>query len=149
MNTGRLLPKADADAGARRNERALVVFADNSDLKILRALRRGFRHCFLAVHTGRGWVIYDPLSHQTDLSILDGFSPEELAACYRSYGFRVIETRIRNAPCRPAPLRPYTCVEAVKRVLGLHAGWVVTPWQLYRLLRQQQRVDAGLDTASC
>jgi hypothetical protein len=79
------MPKADPDAGARRNEPALVVFADNTDLKFLRSLRRGFRHCFVAVHTAGGWVICDPLSHQTDLSIVDGFSPEELAAWYRNY----------------------------------------------------------------
>jgi hypothetical protein len=124
----RSMPKADADTGVRRNELALVVFADNTDLKFLRSLRRGFRHCFVAVHTAGGWVICDPLSHQTDLSIVDGFSPQELAAWYRSYGMRVIETHVRAAPFRPAPLRPYTCVEAVKRVLGLHARWVVTPW---------------------
>jgi hypothetical protein len=139
------MPKADTDAGASRNKPALVVFADNTELKFLRWLRRGFRHCFVAVHTAGGWVICDPLSHQTDLSIVDGFTSEELAAWYRSYGMRVIETRLRTAPFRPAPLRPYTCVEAVKRVLGLHARWVVTPWQLYRLLRQQQMIHSGLD----
>jgi hypothetical protein len=59
---------------------------------------------------------------------------------------RVVETRIRPAPRRPAPLRPYTCVEAVKRILGLHAPWVITPWQLYGLLRKQPAVEIGLDT---
>ncbi len=29
---------------------------------------------------------------------------------------------------------PFTCVEAAKRVLGLHDRRVVTPWQLYRRL---------------
>lgn len=139
------IPKADNDGGAARDEAALVVFADNTDLKFLRSLRRGFRHCFVAVHTAGGWVICDPLSHQTDLSIVDGFSLDELAAWYRSCGLRVIETRRRAAPFRPAPLRPYTCVEAVKRVLGLHARWVITPWQLYRLLLRQQMSDCGLD----
>lgn len=126
--------RPEADADAPRNETALVVFADNTDLKFLRAFRRGFRHCFVAVQTGRGWVICDPLSHQTHLSVVCGFSADELAAWYRSYGLRVIETRMRAAPSRPAPVRPYTCVEAVKRVLGLHAPWVVTPWQLYKHL---------------
>ena len=35
---------------------------------------------------------------------------------------------------RPAPLMVFTCVEAVKRVLGLHRRLVFTPWQLYRHL---------------
>jgi hypothetical protein len=85
-------------------------------------------------------VICDPLSHQTDLSIVDGLSPPELAAWYRDYGLLVVETHIRPAPLRPAPIRPFTCVEMVKRVLGLHAPWVLTPWQLYRLLTGGCRV---------
>lgn len=128
------------DADARRDDPALVVFMGNSDLKRLRLLRRGFRHCFVAVSTARGWVICDPLSHQTDLGIVSGFSADELAGWYRNSGMCVIETRVRAAPRRPAPLRPYTCVEAVKRVLGLHAPWVVTPWQLYRLLSGQRQI---------
>ena len=131
---------ATDDADARRG-RALVVFTGSSDLKRLRWLRRGFRHCFVAVSTASGWVIYDPLSHQTDLGIVHGFSADELAGWYLNSGMRVIETRVRAAPCRPAPLRPYTCVEAVKRVLGLHAPWVVTPWQLYWLLCRQPPID--------
>ena len=118
-----------------------MVFTGSSDLKRLRWLRRGFRHCFVAVSTASGWVIYDPLSQQTDLGIVHGFSADELAGWYLNSGMRVIETRVRAAPCRPAPLRPYTCVEAVKRVLGLHAPWVVTPWQLYWLLCRQPPID--------
>lgn len=133
-------------AGLRRDNPALVVFMGSSDLRRLRLLRRGFRHCFVVVSTAGGWVICDPLSHQTDLDIVSGFSCHELAAWYRNAGMRVIETRVRAAPRQPAPLRPYTCVEAVKRILGLHAPWVITPWQLYRLLRKQPPVEIRLDT---
>src|SRR5512132_3235965 len=127
-------PSTQDIAGHGRGNPALVVFADESRLIWLRCLRRGFRHCFIAVLSARGWVICDPLLHQTDLSIVDGFSPRELAAWYREYGLLVVETHLRPAPLRPAPIRPFTCVEMVKRVLGLHAPWVLTPWQLYRLL---------------
>lgn len=115
---------------------ALVVFVDDTDLKYLRILRRGFRHCFVAVASGDGWVICDPLSHQTNLGFVGGLHEADLASWYRALGLRVIETRTRPAPCRPAPIRPFTCVEAVKRVLGIHAPWVLTPWQLYRLMTQ-------------
>jgi hypothetical protein len=33
--------------------------------------------------------------------------------------------------CAPAPL---TCVTVVKRLLGIHAPWVWSPWQLYAYL---------------
>src|SRR5512144_3050413 len=87
-------------AGRDRTDRALVVFVDESGLKCLRCLRRGFRHCFIAVRSARGWVVCDPLSHQTDLSIVDGFSPSELAAWYREYELLVVETHLRPAPLR-------------------------------------------------
>ena len=35
---------------------------------------------------------------------------------------------------KPAPFMLFTCVEAVKRVLGIHRRGIVTPWQLYRHL---------------
>lgn len=113
---------------------ALVVFVDEGELKCLRFLRRGFRHCFVAVQSLHGWVICDPLSHRTDLCAVGLFSAEELARWYRDLGLLVVETRVREAPFRPAPVSPFTCVEAVKRVLGIHAPWTLTPWQLYRLL---------------
>jgi len=114
---------------------ALVVFVDDAGLRCLRLLRRGFRHCFVAVNTVHGWVICDPLSHRTDLCFVGGLSADELAGWYRGFGLLVIETRVRRAPLRVAPIRLFTCVEAVKRVLGIHAPWTLTPWQLYRLLR--------------
>ena len=112
---------------------ALVVFADSS-LKCLRHLRKGFRHCFVAVLGSTGWIIMDPLSHRTDLGVVQGLSTSEMAAWYARRGFRVVRTRVQAAPVQLAPLGLYTCVEAVKRVLGIHNRWVVTPWQLYRML---------------
>lgn len=88
---------ATDDADARRDDPALVVFMGSSDLKRLRLLRRGFRHCFVAVFTAGGWVICDPLSHQTDLGIVHEFSADDLAGWYRNSGLRVIETRVRAA----------------------------------------------------
>lgn len=114
---------------------ALVVFADDCSLRRLRLLRRGFRHCFVAVRSGAGWVICDPLSNRTDLAFVADATAGDLARWYQSHGLQVLATRIAPPPRRPAPVRPYTCVEAVKRVLGIEARWVLTPWQLYRRLR--------------
>jgi hypothetical protein len=130
------------DAAARPCVAALVVFADSSELKYLRCLRRGFRHCFVAIRREERWVLCDPLSNQTALGIVDGLTSDELAAWYRQHGMVVIETDVRPPPPRPAPLRPFTCVEAVKRILGVHAPWVLTPWQLYRLLAPGEKTEA-------
>jgi hypothetical protein len=124
---------------------ALVVFVDECGLKWLQRLRRGYRHCFVAVRSGTSWVICDPLSHRTDLTVVGDFSTRQLADWYRSPGLMVVQTHVLPAPLRPAPIRPYTCVEAVKRVLGMHAPWILTPWQLYRQLYRsetQQRLTS-------
>jgi hypothetical protein len=114
---------------------ALVVFVDQTGLPCLRWLRRGFRHCFVIVRAEQGWIVCDPMSHRTNLNIVGDFTADELDHFYRSLGLKVIRTQVRRTPPRIAPMRPYTCVEAVKRVLGLHAPWILTPWQLYKKLR--------------
>lgn len=118
---------------------ALVVFVDDAGLRWLRPLRSGFRHCFIAVHRGNVWIICNSLSHYTDLDVAIGCTTAEIAAWYRRCGFIVVEAKTCTPPKRCAPMRPFTCVETVKRVLGLRAPWVITPWQLYRYLTTAPR----------
>lgn len=52
----------------------------------------------------------------------------------QQHGFTVVSV---DAPRREA-LSPFmfaTCVGAAKRMLGIRAPWVLTPYQLYRYLR--------------
>jgi hypothetical protein len=113
---------------------AVVIFSGDTSLSCLKILRPGFRHCFVAVCRNDHWIICDPLCHRIDLLVINRNTTSDLGNWYRHHGLRVIETRVRAAPLRVAPLRPFTCVEAVKRVLGIHARSVNTPWQLYRYL---------------
>lgn len=114
---------------------ALVVFSGQTELRLLRFLRRGFRHCFAAFRDGDRWLTFDPLSHRTEIRTQTVPADFDLAAYYRAQGLTVLPVRLPPVPARAAPLRPFTCVEATKRALGLHAPWVFTPWQLYRYLR--------------
>jgi len=133
----------DADGSVPRlgedDQVAIVVFSGETSLKWLKLLRPGFRHCFVLVRRRDCWVIYDPLSHRTNLAVIAGPSLGELAEWYRVKGLQVLETTVRPAPMRSAPLRPFTCVEAVKRVLGIHAPWITTPWQLYCFLHPAKK----------
>jgi hypothetical protein len=125
---------------------ALVVFGDATTLRWLRLLRPGFRHCFLAVNDGRHWITYDPLCHSTEIAVQPVPAAFDLAAWYRAQGHVVVETRIRRGNGGDGrgtmPWRPFTCVEAVKRALGLDAPDVWTPWQLYRHLLREDALDA-------
>ncbi|MBI2240414.1 MAG: hypothetical protein HYU59_06370 [Magnetospirillum gryphiswaldense] len=117
--------------------KALVCFSGVASLWWLRLLRPGFRHCFVAVRQGPFWVVTDPLSHRTAVWIE---AVDDLAGFYRRHQLVVVATRLVDPPKRPVPWRPYTCVEAVKRILGLRAPWVLTPWQLYRHLQIKENI---------
>ncbi len=114
--------------------RALVVFSGHADLVWLRLLRPGFRHCFVVLGSAGGWVCVNPLAHRTEVSVLPVAADFDVAGWYRGHGMIVVEARLEVPPRRPAPWRPFTCVEAVKRVLGIHAGYILTPWQLFRFI---------------
>jgi hypothetical protein len=139
-------PDACAEhGGSPHASPAIVVFDDDTTLKWLRPLDAGFRHCFVAVRRGDHWIICNPFSHYTDLDVVSGFTADELAAWYRHHGLHVVETLAKTPPPKCAPLRPFTCVEAVKRALGLHAPWVFTPRQLHRYLVQRPGSKAIVD----
>jgi len=116
--------------------RALVVFSGHADLWWLRLLRPGFRHCFVALQGGYGWVVIDPLSHRTCVARIPASPEFDLAGWYQARGMTVVETRVIAACEKVAPVRPYSCVESVKRILGIQAGFVLTPWQLFRHLNK-------------
>lgn len=113
---------------------AVVVFSGASSLKWSRLLRAGFSHCFVAIARDGDWIVCDPLLHRTELVVVAGLNAHDLAAWYQKHGLTALVTSTRRAPFRMAPIRPFTCVEAVKRILGIHAPFVLTPWQLYRHL---------------
>ncbi|RAU23821.1 hypothetical protein CU669_01655 [Paramagnetospirillum kuznetsovii] len=117
-------------------QRALVVFSGATDLGWLRLLRPGFRHCFVALGGDGGWICVNPMAHRTEVSVLPITAEFDLAGWYHSQGLITVATKPVEPPRRPLGWRPYTCVEEVKRLLGITARTILTPWQLYRFLRQ-------------
>lgn len=127
-------PTRNAAALIRPGSPALVVFRDHTELAWLRWLARGFRHCAVVVRIGGDWVLIDSLSHSLCVGKFAAEPIDRLVARYRDAGMTVVETRVCRAPDRLAPPLPLTCVEAVKRVLGIQAWTILTPRQLYRHL---------------
>lgn len=110
---------------------AIVIFTDSS-LRYLRALKKGFRHCMVAVHDGEGWVLLDPLSNGLTVTRLGELPPRDVIRIFTDGGLHAVPVQ-RAAPIRKElPWAPFTCVEAVKRTLAMRARFVLTPWQLYR-----------------
>ncbi len=130
---------------ARQTLRAWVVFCGQADRPWLRLLKPGFRHCFLVMHDGAHWLSVDPMLGQMDVRVHDhvaaGF---DLPGWLARRGHHVIAAPVSGRPpARAAVLRFFTCVEAVKRMIGLHARNIHTPWQLYRYLAAHQQPPKG------
>jgi hypothetical protein len=113
----------------------LVVFVHETACPWLRPLRRGYRHCFVVLRAGPLWVACEPLKDRIELDVLDPPDPFDLGAFYSMQGHRVLlGRRPWLGPTRRFAPAPLTCVTVVKRLLGMRAPWVWSPWQLYRQL---------------
>lgn len=117
-------------------KRFWVVFTGQTDLKRLFFLKQGFRHCFVVMHDGSRWVSVDPLAGHIEVQVHDIPQDFDLPRWLMDQGHRVVAAAFSVA-LRPAPLMPLTCVEEVKRILGLRSRFIVTPWQLYRHLQRE------------
>ncbi len=115
-------------------EKAWVIFSGQSEWPWLRFLRPGFRHCFVILHDGARWLSLDPLLQHTELKAYDLPADFDLPQWLRQRGNIVLPAPVFRRHRKPAPFMLFTCVEAVKRVLGLHSWSIMTPWQLYRHL---------------
>lgn len=136
-----LAETADRTQGAPQlratRRRAFVVFTGQADLPWLRLLKAGYRHCFILLQENERWISVDPLLNRMEVQTHDLAPGFDLALWLRGRGYRVVETEVSRDRVRPMPFAAFTCVEAVKRVLGLHAPLVLTPWQLFRHLERR------------
>lgn len=119
---------------ARKTQKAWVVFSGQADLKWLRLLKSGYRHCYVLINDGEHWVSIDPLSGHTEVTVHDLAPDFDLPAWLQARGMITIAAPI-TPQAKQAPPGLCSCVESVKRILGLHAPFILTPWQLYQKLR--------------
>ena len=116
-----------------------MVFSGRADLPWQRLLRPGFRHCSLIIADGGNWLLIEPLASCLQVRAI-GRVESELVSRLRNAGFRVVEAQTLPPGDRPAPLGFWTCVETVKRGLGIRSLWIQTPWQLFQLLEQKEKI---------
>lgn len=122
---------------AEDEKKAWVVFSGQADLPWLKILKPGFRHCAVLLNDGQRWLTIDPLSNYTDITVHQVPLEFDLPLWMKDRGHKVLPATIRRSD-KPAPFAPYSCVEAVKRILGIHNRLIFTPWQLYRHLEKHQ-----------
>lgn len=112
---------------------AIVIFG-SSQLSYLRVLRSGYQHCMIAVQSGAAWQLIDPLSNAFYVTELGIVHPDEIISSFVDQGFDAVPVQRRAPVAVEMPLGIFTCVEVVKRVLGLRNRWVITPWQLRQVI---------------
>jgi hypothetical protein len=123
--------ESDAGPAVERDRAAIVVFEHRDARGFLRLLRPGFRHCFCLLRHEAGWLLCDPLKGGLRLDLIPTYDVDHLLQHYRTLGRVAVAGPIRPAMAvAPIGVRPLTCVEIVKRALGLAAPTVLTPLQL-------------------
>ena len=117
----------------------MVVFIDHTECYWLRSLRRGFRHCFVALQHGPTWLVCDLLKSHMELTLLDLPDLFDLGHTTRTkVTMSWSEERGRLFRRTAMALTPLTCVSVAKRLLAIRAAWVWTPWQLFSHLLNAQ-----------
>jgi hypothetical protein len=111
-----------------------IAFSGRADIAFLKCLRPGFRHCFALIKGDGHWLMVDPMLHKMDVNTTATPADFDLPGWMRARGYRVVRAPMLEAPRRVACPSPFTCVEAMKRLIGLHDWRIFTPWQLYRYL---------------
>jgi hypothetical protein len=101
-------------------------------------LAPGFRHCGVAVQVPQGWIMVEDTGLTAHLAFYQT-TAFALTRELETHGCVVVAAKVQPAWPRPW-LRPLTCVELVKHVLGLRAWRVWTPLQLYRRLKREERL---------
>lgn len=111
-----------------------VVFSDETDIRMLKFLRKGFRHCFVIMLQDERWMLIDPRSNMTDIRLLPHPAHFNFPRYFTQAGKIVVKAQIKPAPQKIAPIFPLSCVETVKRVLGIHRRFLITPYHLHQYL---------------
>ena len=112
-----------------------VVFVDHTECNWLKLLRSGFRHCFVGIREDKIWLICDSLKRHMDLFSIDTLGEIDLPTFYADQGHAVITgKRLLNTSRKHPSIELLTCVAVTKRLLGIQASGIWTPWQLFQLL---------------
>ncbi len=110
------------------------MFTGKTELGWLRVLRPGFRHCAALIRDRERWMLVDPLATRLHIEVLDTPHGYNLPALMTQSHQVIVEARPLVPTRVPTLLRPLSCVEPIKHLIGLQDPFILTPFQLYRRL---------------
>lgn len=121
---------------------AYVVFCDSDALWWQRFLKKGYRHCFLILQDkSNNYLFIDNTSKRITFNLLENYQYENIPTLCRSLNAKLIKIPVNemmmssnfNNSSDPIPL--LTCVELIKRILGINKKSIITPWNLFKYLQ--------------
>ena len=126
-------------------DEALVVFSPEVQLWWLRFLKKGFKHCFVVLSNQENLVVIDPLRNRTEICVMSTFPLERLQILLEANGYITVRTQVRHHSDNAVSLGIFSCVEMVKRLLGIHKASIITPYRLYKFLNKNKNMKIILD----
>ncbi len=109
-------------------KKAYVLFKD-SDLIMLKPLKKGKRHCSLLLQNKEGFLYIDPLLGWTQII----FTKEKDTLKKFKKEYKILQTKFYG-PSTKWYFFGFSCVGLIKKILGIRKFWILTPSQLYRFL---------------
>ena len=110
--------------------RATIVFRSANTKWLKRILKDGFSHCFVIIHhNGYNLMVNSCFSHAYNSLSFQEYTPQEGDTIVKID--RLIDTNVSHYK-----IGLMSCVEIVKRFIGLNRFLVFTPYQLYKALQR-------------
>ena len=122
---------------AYRPFKMFVAFGGRKTFWWTRFLKKGFYHCFLVVNVGNEdeWLIIEHIYSFTDLLFVKG----DALKVIQDKGYNLVEvTPTLSLKSKGYMLRPFTCVETVKHILGISNWFVFTQYQLFKYITRKK-----------
>lgn len=115
-----------------------IVF-EHGDMpwRLAKLLKPGFRHCWAVRYDGHEWIMFHPHLGYTDIQVVAAGPGCTIFDIVPAGYSAIIQVNAWQKVGRIRQLLPtfFTCVEQIKALLGIRAGFVFTPWQLFKLLK--------------
>ena len=114
---------------------AYLIFED-SDSGFTRTLKKHWRHVSVIVPCNETQYIHiDPRLRGINYRLIEQDEVDNMYDKVLYQDIAIVRTVVNKGINKVHMPMVITCVEVVKRVLGVHAWWILTPRQLYNYVR--------------
>lgn len=118
---------------------ALIIY-EQSDRWWSGAFKKCFSHVKIAVFNGSDTaLLLDSKSNGVALTITAGVTLDVYETALRDAGIATQRVSIPALEYKVMPIGFFTCVEFVKRVLGIRSIWVQSPYQLFNYVQRRMK----------